>query len=129
VRFWYVNNGLKPKAMYIPAKIESNKSEDLNIKGMVKNHNLAKAISDVSWSEFTRQLRYKAQWNDRIYHKIDPWYASSQLCSGCGCQNKEAKCLSIREWVCSECGSTHQRDENAAQNILKQGLRELDISA
>jgi len=104
-------------------------SEDLNIKGMLKNHNLAKAISDVSWSEFTRQLQYKADWNDRIYHKINPWFASSQTCSECGNINKEVKCLSIRQWVCSECGAIHDRDENASKNILKQGLKELGINA
>ena len=104
-------------------------SEDLNISGMLKNHNLAKAISDVSWSEFTKQLQYKAQWNDRIYHKINPWFASSQTCNECGNINKEVKCLSIRQWVCSECGAIHDRDENASKNILKQGLKELGINA
>ena len=94
-------------------------SEDLQISNMVKNHNLAKAIQDVSWSEFTRQLQYKAEWNNRIYHKINPWFASSQLCNVCGYQNKEVKCLSIREWVCPECGAIHQRDENASKNILR----------
>ena len=103
-------------------------SEDLQISNMVKNHNLAKAISDVSWGEFTRQLLYKAEWNDRIYHKINPWFASSQLCSECGTKNKEVKCLSIREWVCPSCGAIHQRDENASKNILRQGLLELEIN-
>lgn len=103
-------------------------SEDLRIKNMILNHKLAKAIQDVSWGEFTRQLQYKAEWNDRIYHKINPWFASSQLCSDCGKKNKEIKCLSIREWVCSECGAVHQRDENASKNILREGLRELEIA-
>lgn len=102
-------------------------TEDLFIKGMVRNSRLAKSISDVAWGEFTRQLGYKASWNDRLYHKINPWFASSQLCSDCGHKNKEVKCLSIREWMCSECGSTHDRDENAAKNILNEGLRELGL--
>ena len=103
-------------------------SEDLQISNMVKNHNLAKAIQDVAWGEFTRQLQYKAEWNNRIYHKINPWFASSQLCSECGAKNKEVKCLSIREWVCPDCGAIHQRDENASKNILRQGLLELRMN-
>ncbi len=66
-------------------------SEDLQIKNMVKNHRLAKSISDVSWYELTRQLEYKAKWNGRKYVKIDRFYASSQLCSVCGYQNTETK--------------------------------------
>lgn len=102
-------------------------SEDLNIKGMLKNHNLAKAVSDVSWGEFTRQLEYKAKWKGRTYHKIDRWFASSQTCSKCGSINKEVKLLSIREWLCESCGEKHQRDENAAKNIKMQGMKELGL--
>ena len=102
-------------------------SEDLNISGMVKNHNLAKSIHDVSWYELTRQLEYKSKWNGRIYHKIDRFYASSQLCSVCNYRNKEVKNLSVREWICPECNTKHNRDVNASINILNQGLIDLQL--
>ncbi len=100
-------------------------SENLQIKNMVKNHYLAKAISDVSWYELTKQLEYKAVWNGRQYIKIDTFYASSQMCSDCGHQNVDTKDLSVREWICPACGAYHDRDINAAKNILAEGLRQI----
>lgn len=95
--------------------------EDLNVKGMVKNHKLAKSISDASWSEFVRQLTYKSEWKGRTLKKIDRFFPSSQICSSCG-QKDGKKDLSIREWTCSKCGTHHDRDVNASINIRTEGL-------
>ncbi len=104
-------------------------SEDLNVKGMVQNHRLAKAINDVSWSKFARMIEYKANWYGRTYHKINRFYASSQTCNVCGYKNVDTKDLNVRKWVCPECGTKHDRDNNAAINILNQGLKELGLTA
>ena len=98
-------------------------SEDLAVSNMVKNHNLAKSISDCGWSELTRQISYKAEWNNRQYVKIGRFTKSSQPCHVCGYINPNTKDLSVRKWTCPQCGTVHDRDINAAINILNEGLR------
>jgi len=102
-------------------------SENLNIKGMVKNHNMAKSIHDCGWYELTRQLQYKAEWNGKIYHKVHRFYPSSQLCNVCGYRNEDVKNLNVRYWECPECNTGHDRDKNASINIRNQGLKELGM--
>ena len=96
--------------------------ENLNIKGLLQNHKLARSIADVSWSKLIQKLEYKAKWYGKEVIKIDRWYPSSQLCSACG-ENTGKKDLSIRAWTCPSCHTTHDRDINAAKNILAEGLR------
>jgi putative transposase len=95
--------------------------ESLSVKNMQKNRSLSKSISDAGWSEFTRQLEYKARWYGRAVIGIDRWYPSSKRCSDCG-HTVAKMALKVRAWTCPECGSIHDRDINAARNVLAAGL-------
>ena len=98
--------------------------EDLNVKGMIKNHKLSKNISDVSWSKFVELLTYKSKWNDKKVVKIDRFFPSSKTCNCCGYINQNLK-LEMREWVCPSCDSKLDRDLNASINILNEGYKQI----
>jgi putative transposase len=97
--------------------------EDLQILKMLKNQNLAKLISDASWSKFRTMLDYKSNWYGKKLIVVSSIFPSSQLCSGCGVKNKAVKCLSVRDWECPNCHQVNERDLNASMNIPAEGLR------
>ena len=100
--------------------------ESLNIKGMMKFSRNAKNYNDVSWYKFTSMLEWKSKFHNCVVIKADKFFASSQLCNGCRFKNKEVKNLSVREWVCPQCGEIHNRDHNAAINLKKNALEEIE---
>ena len=103
--------------------------EDLNVKGMERNHRLAKSVTNASWGAFVSMLTYKAEWNGKKVVKIDRFFPSSQTCNVCGYINKQTKDLSVREWECPVCHTHHNRDVNAAINILRFGLNHTSAGA
>ncbi|WP_373872888.1 RNA-guided endonuclease InsQ/TnpB family protein [Microseira wollei] len=100
--------------------------ENLNVKGMVRNHNLAKGISDVGWGMFVNFLDYKLQQKRGLLVEIDRFFPSSKTCSNCLYQMSEMP-LEVREWTCPSCGTHHDRDENASKNIRAEGIRQLSV--
>ena len=98
--------------------------EDLNVKGMIKNHKLSKHIADASWGNFVTLLQYKCDWYGKQLIKVNRFFPSSKCCSECGWINQELN-LSDRGWTCNSCGVVHDRDWNASKNILKEGLKNI----
>lgn len=97
--------------------------EDLAVKNMMKNRHLAKAITSVGWSQFLTMVKYKMERAGKYFRKVSRWYPSSQTCGCCGYKNADVKDLAVRKWVCPKCGTLHDRDINAQQNIFRMGMR------
>lgn len=116
------NDFLQKQSTMLVSENQTICIEDLNVKGMLRNHNLAKAISSVSWSKFFTMLEYKAIWYGSEIVRVPTMYPSSQTCSCCGYKNPLVKNLAIRNWECPRCHTKHDRDTNASINILNKGL-------
>ena len=116
------NDFLQKQSTILVSENQTICIEDLNVKGMIRNHKLAQHIASCSWSKFFAMLEYKAAWYGNDIIKVPTMYPSSQTCSSCGYKNPLVKNLSIREWECPNCHAKHSRDTNASINILNKGL-------
>lgn len=119
-RNWYLHN----ISSWLVSNYDIIVTENLKVSNMVKNKKLSKSISDASWSKLVEQLKYKSTWYGKTFYKIDTYYPSSKTCSCCG-HVADILPLNIRNWVCSECNTNHDRDLNASINILNKGLDDL----